>query len=50
MAIVVHMPEPILRGHESLGEEGIVFGLGPDMGNTPGIPTYIHRLLQPRQV
>jgi hypothetical protein len=50
MAIVVHMPEPILRSHESLREEGVVFVVGPDVGNAPGIPAYIHRLLQPRHV
>ena len=43
------MPEPILRGHESLREEGVVFVVGPDVGNTPGIPAYFNRLLQPRQ-
>ena len=50
MAIVVHMPEPILRGHESLRKEGVMFVVGPDVGNTPGIPAYVNGLLQPRQV
>jgi hypothetical protein len=50
MAIVVHVPEPILRSHESLREEGVMFVLGPDMGNTPGIPAYVNVLLQARQV
>jgi hypothetical protein len=44
------MPEPILCGHEALRKEGVVFVVGPDVGNTPGIPAYVNGLPQPGQV
>ena len=37
MAVEVHMPEAVLRGGETLGEEQIGFGLCFDVGDAPGV-------------
>ena len=37
MAVEVHMPEAVLRGGETLGEEQIGFGLRFDVGDAPGV-------------
>lgn len=47
MAIVIHVPKPVLGGYETLCEESIVLARGPYVGNTPTIANDIHGLAEP---
>ena len=42
----LHLPESILRGHESLSKEGVMFVISPDVGNTPMFAADVNGLLQ----
>ena len=46
MPVVVHMPQPILRGDKSLGKKGIVFGCRLDVRDSPAVADNVDRLLQ----
>ena len=45
-AVVLHMPQPVLGGHKSLGEEGVVLVFGPHVGDAQLVAVYLHRGLQ----
>jgi hypothetical protein len=44
MALVVHMPAPLLCDHASLRAEGVRISVGPDVEHAPGIPTSLTKL------
>lgn len=46
MAIVIHVPKPVLGGYEALCEESIVLARGPYVGNPPTIANDIHGLAE----
>ena len=41
--VVLHVPQSVLSGGESLGKEGIPLATGPDMGNSEAVPVNLHR-------
>ena len=49
-SVVLHGPQPVLRGYESLGEPGVVLANGADVRDAPLIAPDPHVGLQARQV
>ncbi len=47
--VVLHLPQPVLRRHEALGEERIVHRPGPCVRDAVAVSVHLDRPLQPRE-
>ena len=47
-AVVLHVPEAVLSGHEALGEKSVAFAACTDVGNAVAVAVDLHGICEPR--